>query len=148
MPEIIKMMPMVWVGLIIFFAIIEGMTLGLTSIWFSFAGVIAFVLALFGVNLIVQCIVFLIFSLVFVLYTKPVAKKYLKIGQTKTNVDAVIGQRGVIVKEIEAFNSGQVKVKGQIWTAKSPDFEILKCGDEVEIVGVEGVKLIVEKWKQ
>ncbi len=148
MPEIIKIMPMVWVVLIIFFGIIEGMTLGLTSIWFAFAGIIAFILSLFNINLIVQFVVFLVLSLVCILYTRPIAKKYLKIGQTKTNVDAVIGQKGVVVKKIEEFNTGQIKVKGQIWTAKSPDFEILKCGDEVEIVGIEGVKLIVEKWKQ
>ncbi len=150
MPEIImdkmvQIMPMFWVVMIIIFSIVEGMTLGLTSIWFACASVVALLLSLIHVHIVIQGVVFLILSLVFVVYTRPIAKKYLKIGNVKTNVDALIGKRGVIVKEIGSYNTGQVKVQGQIWTAKSPDFENLKCGDEVEVDGVEGVKLIVKK---
>ncbi len=145
MDKIVQMMPVFWVVMIIIFSIIEGITLGLTSIWFAFAAVVALLLSLIHINIMVQGIVFLILSLVFVIYTRPIAKKYLKIGNVKTNIDALIAKRGVVVKEIESYNTGQVKVQGQIWTAKSPDFETLKCGDEVEIVDVEGVKLIVKK---
>ncbi len=145
MPDIINMMPIFWVGLIIVFAIIEGVTLGLTSIWFALAGIVALLLSFLNVSWVVQCVVFLVLSLIFVIYTRPIAKKYMKVGQTKTNVDAIIGQRGVLVKDITPHNTGQVKVKGQVWTAKSSDFETLSSGDEVEIISVEGVKLIVKK---
>ena len=72
----------------------------------------------------------------------------LKIGRTKTNVEGMIGQVGVVIKEMEAFKTGQIKVKGQIWTAKEIEGRSLSEGTKVEVMEVEGVKLIVRSLEE
>lgn len=101
--------------------------------------------ALINLPFIVQILIFLISAGVFLYYTRPIAKEYLKIGATKTNVNSIIGKTGIVTKKILPYNTGQVKVSGQIWTAKSIDDKEIDENLEIEVVRVEGVKLIVKK---
>lgn len=125
--------------------IIEGVTLGLTTIWFAIGALIAMISAMLHLPFIGQIFVFLISSLVLLYFTRSVAKEYLKIGKTKTNVDSLIGELGIVIKDILPFNTGQVKVKGQIWTAKALGDDEIMENERIEVVDVEGVKLIVRK---
>lgn len=136
----------VWTALIIIFAIIEGMTMGLTSIWFAIGALVALLASAIKLPFWVQLLVFSLTSILMIIYTRPVAKKVLKIGENKTNIDSLIGKKGIVLKEINDYQTGQVKVKGQIWTAKNAASGPLHEGDEVEIIAVEGVKLIVKLW--
>jgi membrane protein implicated in regulation of membrane protease activity len=129
--------------LIIVFAVAEAFTLGLTSIWFALGAIVALLVSLLKLPIYLQKAVFLIATLVLVIYTRPIAQKYLRIGVSKTNVSALVGEKGVVMKRVDVYNLGQVKVKGQIWTAKSERGEEIARGEEVEIVAIEGVKLIV-----
>ena len=79
------------------------------------------------------------------LFTKPFVNKHLKVGVNKTNVDSIIGQTGRVKKEIHKFDTGLVKVSGQIWTAISSNNEIIEEDVEVVVMAVEGVKLIVKR---
>jgi len=125
--------------------IIEGVTLGLTTIWFAIGALIAMISAMLHLPFIGQIFVFLISSSVLLYFTRSVAKEYLKIGKTKTNVDSLIGELGIVIKDILPFNTGQVKVKGQIWTAKALGDDEIMENEKIEVVDVEGVKLIVRK---
>lgn len=137
-------MALIWIGVAVVFAVIEAMTLGLTTIWFTVGGVAACVVSLLGGHLVLQVIVFLAVSVLLLYFTKPLAEKKLRIGAEKTNVDALIGQIGVVTQEIVPFNTGLVKVNGIIWTALPDDGNLtLPSGTKVRIVRVEGVKLIV-----
>lgn len=143
MPDITGAMPIVWTVFIIVFAVAEAFTLGLTSIWFALGAIAALLVSLLKLPLYLQIAVFLIATLVMIIYTRPVAQKYLRIGASKTNVSALVGERGIVLKRVDVYNLGQVKVKGQIWTAKSESGEEIDRGEEVEIIAIEGVKLIV-----
>lgn len=134
-----------WAVLIVVFTIVEAFTLGLTSIWFAVGSLAALITAALGFGLPVQIIVFVIVAVILVVYTRPIAKKVLKVGHNKTNIDALIGQNGYVVKSIEAKSVGQVKLGGQIWTAKGPGQEMFEVDEEVEVLAIEGVKLIVRK---
>jgi len=142
--DIVKVMPIIWTVLIIVFAVAEAFTLGLTSIWFALGAVVALLISFVGLPIYLQIAVFLVSTLVMLVYTRPVAQKYLRIGASKTNVTALLGETGIVLKRIDTYNLGQVKVKGQIWTAKSESGEDIPRGEEVEIMSVEGVKLIVK----
>ena len=133
----------IWVVLIVVFIVLEAMTLGLTSIWFAFGALFALVASLIFDSLLIQITVFLISSIVLLYFTKPIAKKYLKAGQEKTNVDSLIGAKGVVTKEIEKHIYGLVKVNGQIWTAYSD--EDLYIDDEITVEEIKGVKMKVKK---
>ncbi|SHK55847.1 Membrane protein implicated in regulation of membrane protease activity [Caminicella sporogenes DSM 14501] len=134
-----------WIIVAVIFGIIEALTLGLTTIWFAAGALVAMISALINLPFIVQILIFLISAGVFLYYTRPIAKEYLKIGATKTNVNSIIGKTGIVTKKILPYNTGQVKVSGQIWTAKSIDDKEIDENLEIEVVRVEGVKLIVKK---
>ncbi len=142
--NVINAMPIVWTVLIIVFAVAEAFTLGLTSIWFALGAVVALLVSFVGLPIYLQIAVFLVSTLVMLIYTRPIAQKYLRIGASKTNVTALLGEKGIVLKRIDTYNLGQVKVKGQIWTAKSEAGQDIDRGEEVEIVSVEGVKLVVK----
>lgn len=132
-----------WLGLLIILIAIEAATVSLTTIWFAAGSLVAFFMALFGLDLWVQVLVFLVASTLLLIFTRPIAVKYLKVGITRTNIDAVIGEKGLVVLDIKEFSVGQVKVKGQVWSAVSKDGEAIEKDSEVIIEAIEGVKLIV-----
>lgn len=142
-------MAFVWIGVAVLFAVIEAVTMGLTTIWFSAGAVAACIASLLGAPVIVQVLVFLAASILLLYYTKPLAEKKLKIGSEKTNVEALAGQIGIVTEDIIPYNTGQVKVNGQIWTAVADDREAAITKEtEVRILRVEGVKLIVTPVKE
>lgn len=136
----------IWTVLIIGFTAIEAGTLGLTSIWFAVGALTALIATAMGFGPITQVIVFIIVAVVLLVYTRPIAKKVLKVGHNKTNVDALIGMKGFVTKSIMPHENGLVKVNGQIWTAKCMDNEMIDIDENVEILAIEGVKLIVKRF--
>ena len=63
----------------------------------------------------------------------------------KTNLDRVIGMKGIVTQDIVPMNIGEIKVDGKLWSAISD--EKLVTGDIVEILQIDGVKLKVKKWE-
>lgn len=125
-------------------AVIEAITLGLTSIWFAGGAVGAAVAAMLGAPLIVQIIVFLVLSAILIAVTRPLVKKRLNAKTEKTNVDALIGQTGMVEEKITQYKPGQVRADGKIWTAACESGEIKK-GTIVIIKSIKGVTIMVEE---
>ncbi|MDR2487695.1 MAG: NfeD family protein [Clostridiales Family XIII bacterium] len=124
---------------------IEGVTLGFVTIWFTIGALIASVIAMAGGNPLLQCAVFVVVSIVLLIFTRPILVKHLKVGREKNVTEQIEGKLGLVTEAIAPFDSGLVKVGGIIWTAvgESPDFTA-ESGAEVRVRRVEGVKLIVE----
>ncbi|SCG82340.1 hypothetical protein DW1_0732 [Proteiniborus sp. DW1] len=137
---------MLWLIAAVAFGFIEAITLGIATIWFSIGALIAWVVSLFETPLWVQIVVFLVSSSVLLYFTRPIAQKFLKIGHTKTNAETIKGKTGIVIKEIDNIQgTGQVKVAGQIWSAKSFSDEKITEGNIIEIVDIQGVKLVVKQ---
>ena len=136
-------MQFVWLGIAVILFIIEGATMGLTTIWFALGALISMVLAFLNLPLVWQILLFLIVSSVLLIFTRPVAINKLKIGSIKTNAESLVGQRGLVVKEITPDEKGQVKIKGQIWTAAASDDTGIAVNSNVVIDKIEGVTLFV-----
>lgn len=137
----------VWLGFTVFFLILEGISVQLTSVWFAFGSIVAMFLAIFHVKSVsVQIIVFLAVSLVALIATRPLTKKILSKKKQPTNADRNIGQIAVVTEGIENLkDKGAVKVNGVVWTAKNTADDLIPAGEKVRILRIEGVKLIVEK---
>ncbi|HZK02014.1 MAG TPA: NfeD family protein, partial [Anaerovoracaceae bacterium] len=136
---------LIWIGVAVIFAIIETLTMGINTIWFAIGAVVASIVSMAGGSLLLQIIVFLIVSILLLYFTRPLAIKKLKIGNVKTNVDTLPGNTALVISDIIPYNTGQVKVMGQIWTAISAGTkDPMKQGETVRILRVEGVKLVVE----
>ena len=137
----------VWLGVFVLSIIIEATTAELVSIFFAAGSVIALIISFIpGVEWWVQLIVFVVISAVALLGLRPLANRLLKKEKRNTNVDEMIGRKGVMIKGCDELNYGEIKVNGVIWTAVSEDSrEPILEGEVVEIVAIQGNKLIVKK---
>ena len=134
----------IWLIAAIALLVVEALTAGLATIWFAAGAFVALVFALFDTPLWLQVLVFFASSIVLLVSTRKIFVEKLKTGVEKTNVDALIGQEGLVTMDIAPFAPGQVKVKGQIWTAVgSQSGEAIAEGTLVRISAIEGVKLVV-----
>lgn len=134
-----------WAAAIILFGIAEAVTAQLVSIWFLIGAIAALIAAFCGANLIIQIIVFIAVSILALVITRPLVKKYINPKKEHTNADRVIGQVGIVAEDIDNIKAtGQVKADGKIWTARATDNSIIPLGCEVIIEKIDGVKLIVK----
>ena len=138
----------IWLILAGVFVIGEVLTAGFLIFWLGIASLIAMAVSFVTDNIIIQTTVFLISSVILILATKPLVKKFAKVETTKTNAFSLIDKKGIVTKDISSINStGQVKVEGELWSATGEnDMEISK-GTEVKIKEIKGVKLIVTPIK-
>jgi membrane protein implicated in regulation of membrane protease activity len=136
-----------WLLLAAIFVVIEIISLGLTTIWFAGGAFIAALAALAGGNLVVQVILFAVVSIVLLVVTRPVAKKYLDSKTEKTNAEALIGQKAMVLDEVNnLMQTGRAKINGMEWTARSKEDDvIIPAGEQAEIVEIQGVKLILTR---
>ncbi len=136
-----------WLLLAAIFIVIEIITLGLTTIWFAGGAFVAAIAAACGANLVVQIILFVVVSLVLLFVTRPIAVKHLNANTEKTNAEALVGAKAVVLEEINNLKeTGKAKVNGMEWTARAKsDDEIIPVDSMVTITEISGVKLIVEK---
>ena len=137
----------IWVGIIILAIILEILTDQMVSIWFVPGAIIATILDFFGVFYVWQILVVLVVAALGIIFLRGIISKHKLDSSTKTNIDAIVGERCVVTEKIDSFaGRGQVKIKGQIWSAKGmQDDDIFEEGDILIIVGVEGVKLICKR---
>ena len=135
-----------WLALAVIFLIVEAAVPGLVSIWFAGGALVAFFCVLFGMPVWGQIPVFLIVSVLLVAATRPIAKKYNR-HRTRTNAQSVIGKKAIVKEEIENLAArGLVTVDGMDWTARAEtDEEKIGAGTTVEVLRIEGVKLIVRR---
>lgn len=136
-----------WVAIIIFAVIIEAVTEQMISIWFVPGAVICTVMDFLNVGIVWQVLVFLLISLVGILFVRKQVLKFKPGKDTKTNIDAIIGEKCVVTEKIDNFaGCGQAKVKGQIWSARGlGEDDVFEKGEVLRIVAIEGVKIICKK---
>jgi membrane protein implicated in regulation of membrane protease activity len=120
------------------------------------AALITFIFSLFVKENFFLWLIFFFASLLLVILTRPLAKRLTKKGVTRVAVDSLIGKKALVV---ESFNpvdkKGRVKVEGEEWLAFLLDEKEIITSNEsrksilrdewVEIIGIEGTKLLVKK---
>ena len=136
-----------WLALAVVLAAAEAAAATLVSIWLCVGAVAAAVAASFGWNITAQFVTFVAASAILIPLTRPLARKMTK-NKVPTNADRAIGEIGIVTEAIEPLqNKGQVKVMGQMWTAKSADGSVISEGTNVKIEAIEGAKVIVSLYK-
>ena len=87
------MEPLMWLIVLAVFLVIEAITVGLTTIWFAGGALVAAIASGAGAGILVQWILFLVISLVLLIFTRPLAVRYMNKGVPKTNVNSLIGEK-------------------------------------------------------
>jgi len=134
-----------WLIVFIGLVVIELLTVGLVSVWFATGAVAAFITSYFTNNAYIQTSIFVVISIISLIITRPILKKYFNKDIVKTNVNKLIGETAIVIEELSKTNIGKVKVDGQIWSALNSEKGKIRIDSEVEILSIEGVKLIVRK---
>ncbi len=143
-------MTIVWLVLLVILIVIELITMGLTTIWFAGGALVAALLSIPETPILWQIIAFLAVSLLLLFFTRPVAVRYFNKDRVRTNIESMVGRQAIVISEINNVEGvGQVNTGGMEWSARSSyNNKVLPVGAVVTILGVDGVKLIVEERKE
>ena len=131
-----------WLLVIIVLSIIEASTVGLVCVWYIASAIIALIVSLFIDEIMLQFGIFAVVETILLLSTRKLLKNKL-VSKEKTNLDRIIGMRGVVTEDIGDLVIGEVLVDGKKWSAIAN--EPIKKGEKVKILKIEGVKLVVER---
>ncbi len=139
-----------WLILMAVLLVIEIATLGLTTIWFAAGALVACIAAVVDAPIWLQAALFVVVSVLLLIFTRPLATKYLNSRTSKTNAESLVGRTAKVTKTINNIQAeGQVVVGGMEWTARSTDENVvIPEGAVVMIHGISGVKLIVSEKKE
>ncbi len=135
----------IWLLLVVAFLILEAISAGLISVWFAIGGLAAFVTSIFTNSITAQIVVFFTVSIVILLATLPLAKKYRAKKASPTNAQRNIGQMGQVVVAISPQVPGRVKVDGVDWIAKSTTS--LEVGELCIVQKIESATVFVKPVK-
>ena len=137
----------VWLGVFVIALIIESLSPELVSIWFAISSLVSLIISLIpGTAWWIELIVFVVISVTTLLFLRPIIKKFMKRNVVNSNVDEMIHKKGKMVKASDELNRREVKINGVIWSAYNQDEKTpLKEGELVEVLGINGNKLIVRK---
>ena len=136
----------IWLIIAGFFFILEIITEGFLVFWFGIGALAALGVSFIpGSNPIIETSIFVCVSIILVLCTRKLAEK-IRPKEVATNVYTILGKKAVVSVAIDnAKGHGQIKIDGDIWSAKSESNEPIEEGSSVEILSIDGVKAIVKK---
>lgn len=114
-------------------------------ICFSIGAVFAIIAAALGLGIYWQLFFFALFSLLSVLFVRPVALRYLHKNEPNkpSNADALLGRTGKVTESINANGNGYVQIDGDLWRAVSSTD--IPLGETVRVTDRQSTVLTVEK---
>lgn len=137
----------IWILAALLLFIIEMFTTGFAVLCLAVGCVGGAIAAACDMSLEWQLVIFALVSLVALAAVRPVLKRsfYRNGEKVPTNVNAMVGRRGIVCNAIDSTDSGRVVIDGVDWKARSVEDEPIAEGTHVEIVAVDSVILIVKK---
>ncbi len=110
----------------------------------ALAAVAAAVVAVVGLGVVAQLLVFIAGSIASVWVLRPIAKGHLHMpAAIRTGTAALEGAKAVVVQRVDA-NGGRVRIGGEEWSARAyVDDQVFEPGARVEVVKIEGATALV-----
>lgn len=135
----------VWAIVAIVCLILELMAGDCFIICFSFGAVVAAIAAAIGLNGYWQLFIFAVFTVVFLFWFRPLARRYLHKGEDNrvSNADALLGREGRVVETIQPDGYGRVQIDGDIWKAVTNSPEAIPEGANVRVIDRESTIITV-----
>lgn len=93
-----------------------------------------------------DAVVFGVVSLALVLGVRPILlRKFAKPPILQTGIDALPGKTALVLEQVSA-TEGQVKIDGEVWTARPmDDTEVYAPGTPVTVLEIDGATAVV--WR-
>lgn len=136
----------IWLVLLIGSLVLESITLQLFSVWFAAGALAALVAALLHAPVWLQVTLFVVVTAASLAATRPLVKKLMSGKVQPTNADRYLEKTGVVTEEIDNRRAtGQIKVEGADWTARSlAEGVVIPVDQLVRVKEIQGVKAMVE----
>ncbi len=135
-----------WIIALVAAILAEAASAALISIWFAAGAVAALIAAALGASWILQLTLFVVFSAILLIFTRPLVKKLFPKKFIPTNSDSYAGKTAVVVEDIDSARGlGRVRFNGVDWIAVTEHEELIPKDSVVRIKEVRGAKLLVEK---
>lgn len=141
-----------WVGYVWLVAgigllIAEILTSGFLLAAFGVAMIVTSVLAFLELGWKAQLIGFAASTVFVLVVIRPLFLRffYQKSSSARTNTEALIGQVGIVRNTVGPLSGGRVQVGGEDWSAVSPGEISIEVGEKVQVVAVDGAKLVVRR---
>ena len=136
-----------WLIVLVVMLIIEAATTALATVWFAAGALVAMIMDLCGaphnLQIIVMAAVSVVTFVICMIWIRPKLESLRRANIQRTNADRLIGMEGVVIVPVNPLEGkGQVKVEGQVWSAKAE--RAITEGTKVKIRAIEGVKLVVD----
>jgi len=136
----------IWLVLLVASLVLEAISLQLFSIWFAVGALAAVIAYLLGAEIWLQVVIFVVVTGASLAATRPLVRRLQVKKPQATNADRYVGQNAVVIEKIDNIKgTGQVKVLGQVWAARTPDGSEIPKGASVRTLSIEGAKLFVEQ---
>lgn len=135
---------LIWVIIAVGLIVVEAMTAQMVCIWFACGSLLAALAAFVDAPFWLQLLVCLITSIAVLIVGRPLVLDKLAVRKQATNADRVIGELGTVTEKIDNLHqTGRVSANGLYWSARSEYGDIIPEGTPVEVMRIDGIKLIV-----
>ena len=110
----------------------------------AIAAAVAGLVALAGAGLAIQILVFTLASAASLLLLRPVARRHLRTpAQLRTGTAALVGEPAVVLERVDR-DSGQIKLAGEVWSARAYDEDdVIEPGQRVQVMQIQGATALV-----
>ena len=122
----------------------EVMTLGFFLGPIAIAAALAAIVAALGAGVEVQVAVFAVGSAATLMFLRPIAKRHMRTPtRLRSGTAALVGARATVVERVDAEH-GQVKIGGEVWTARPyEESDVYEPGSRVDVMKIEGATALV-----
>ena len=133
-----------WLGLAILLGVAELFSLDLILLMLAVGAVVGVVAALVGLPVAVQVIAASVGAVAMLALVRPGVVKRLHDGPTLVQGhEALVGRTALVVEEISS-QAGQIRIGGEIWTARPYDEDdVIPVGAKVDVFQIKGATALV-----
>lgn len=129
--------------LLVLLELIVGIDTGLDLVFIGSAFVIGGLVTWPAESWVLTLLITIIICVAYVFLGRKYVHRLTYVKKTRTNIDTITGQTGIVVKNISKNNDGLVKVGNEEWRARAE--EDIEQGEEITVTGITGVTLKVRK---
>ena len=139
----------VWLGIAMVLGVLELFSLDLVLLMLASGAVVGMGVSLLGLGLPIQIVAAVAASIAMLAVVRPTVINRLHGGpDLKQGFEALVGEEGFTVAEITA-HGGQVKVGGEVWTARPyDDTAVIPVGARVRVFEIRGATAYVDEVPQ
>ena len=139
---------LIWLGVVLVAGVVEVLTVDFIFLMIGGGALAAAVAAALGAPRPLQVVIFAAATLVLLVTGRPPLKRWARSAPVHvTNAGALVGRDAVVLSPV-SDRTGEIKLAGEVWTARASGPHPLEPGSAVVVVRIDGATAVVEPQHQ